>query len=226
MSNALAFFFRGFLIIFVSKKRFVTRFLYPVTSFLSGLCMRSYICVRNTNTNRIYMKDTSSHITVQVLSEVYVIYRPVIFRYIFRKLNGCMEAEDLVQDAFLRLLEYRDILRTETIRSFLYTIVRNLVVDYLRHHYKRQKVMACLQESVSASGNDVENKVIAKDLLLQEKAILCKLPLKAQIVYSKSRFAEKTASEISVELHLSRRTVEGYLLKGRKVVREYMKQCV
>lgn len=86
--------------------------------------------------------------------------------------------------------------------------------------------MACLQESISASGNDVEDKVIAKDLLLQEKAILCRLPLKTQIVYSKSRFAEKTASEISVELHLSKRTVEGYLLKGRKVVREYMKQCV
>ena len=51
------------------------------------------------------MKDTSAHITVQFLTETYTTYRPLVFRYIYRKLNGCMETEDLVQDAFLRLLE-------------------------------------------------------------------------------------------------------------------------
>ena len=56
------------------------------------------------------MKDTSTHITVQFLTEVYVTYRPLVLRYITGKLNGCPEAEDLVQDAFLRLLEYRSML--------------------------------------------------------------------------------------------------------------------
>ena len=68
------------------------------------------------------MKDTSTHITVQFLTEVYVTYRPLVLRYITGKLNGCPEAEDLVQDAFLRLLEYRSMLRPETVRSFLYTL--------------------------------------------------------------------------------------------------------
>lgn len=85
------------------------------------------------------MKDTSSHITVQFLTETYTTYRPLVFRYISYKLNGCLEAEDLVQDAFLRLLEYRSMLRPETVRSFLYTIVRNLVTDYLRRHYKKTR---------------------------------------------------------------------------------------
>lgn len=96
------------------------------------------------------MKDTSTHITVQFLTEVYVTYRPLVLRYIAGKLNGCLEAEDLAQDAFLRLLEYRSMLRPETVRSFLYTIVRNLVTDYLRRHYKKQEVMACMQEKLSA----------------------------------------------------------------------------
>lgn len=85
------------------------------------------------------MKDTSAHITVQFLTETYTTYRPLVVRYIYRKLNGCMETEDLVQDAFLRLLEYRSMLRPETVRSFLYTIVRNLVTDYLRRHYKNKR---------------------------------------------------------------------------------------
>lgn len=85
------------------------------------------------------MKDTSTNLTVQFLTEIYTTYRPLVFRYISYKLNGCLEAEDLVQDAFLRLLEYRSMLRPETVRSFLYTIVRNLVTDYLRRHYKNKK---------------------------------------------------------------------------------------
>ena len=42
------------------------------------------------------MKDTSVHITVQFLTETYTTYRPLVVRYIYRKLNGCMETEDFV----------------------------------------------------------------------------------------------------------------------------------
>lgn len=172
------------------------------------------------------MKDTSTHITVQFLAETYVAYRPLVFRYITRKLNGCPDAEDLVQDAFFRLLEYRSMLRPETVRSFLYTIVRNLVTDYLRRHYKKQEVMACMMEGLSGTVADVESVVIARDLLGQEKMRVKQLPLKIQRVYCKSRFEEKKASEIAEELDIPKRTVEGYLLTSRKMVRGYMRQCI
>lgn len=172
------------------------------------------------------MKDTSTHITVQFLTEVYVTYRPLVLRYITGKLNGCPEAEDLVQDAFLRLLEYRSMLRPETVRSFLYTIVRNLVTDYLRRHYMKQEVMACMQERLSVSVVDTESQIIVKDICRQELFVLQQLPFKTRAVYYKSRFDEKSALEIAIDLDIPKRTVEGYLLKGRKVVREYIKQCI
>lgn len=172
------------------------------------------------------MKDTSAHITVQFLTETYTTYRPLVVRYIYRKLNGCMETEDLVQDAFLRLLEYRSMLRPETVRSFLYTIVRNLVTDYLRRHYKKQEVMACMCEGLSASVEDMESAVMAKDLSCQEEKRVNQLSPKVRTVYSMSRFEGKTTLEIAEELSIPKRTVEGYLLTGRKVVREYMRQCI
>lgn len=172
------------------------------------------------------MKDTSSHINVQFLTETYTTYRPLVFRYISYKLNGCLETEDLVQDAFLRLLEYRSMLRPETIRSFLYTIVRNLVTDYLRRHYKKQEVMACMCEGLSASVEDMESAVMAKDLSCQEEKRVNQLSPKVRAVYSMSRFEGKTTLEIAEELSIPKRTVEGYLLTGRKVVREYMRQCI
>lgn len=171
------------------------------------------------------MKDTSAHITVQFLAETYVAYRPLVFRYITRKLNGCPDAEDLVQDAFLRLLEYRSMLRPETVRSFLYTVVRNLVTDYLRRHYKKQEVMACMMEGLSGTVADAESVVVARDLLNQEKMGVKRLTSKVRIVYSMIRFEEKTLSEVAEELSISKRTIERYLLIGRKAIREYMK-CV
>lgn len=172
------------------------------------------------------MKDTSNHITNHFLTEIYVVYRPLVFRYLSYKLNDCQEAEDLAQDAFLRLLEYQSMLRPETVRSFLYTIVRNLVTDYLRRHYKKQEVMACMYEGLATSVEDMESAVIAEDLSCQEKKQVNKLSPKMRTVYSMSRFEEKTAAEISEKLCLSKRTVEGYLLTGRKIVREYIRKCI
>lgn len=172
------------------------------------------------------MRDTSAHITVQFLTETYTTYRPLVFRYIYRKLNGCMETEDLVQDAFLRLLEYRSMLRPETVRSFLYTIVRNLVTDYLRCHYRKQEVMTSMQEGLSVSVAEVESQVVADDLALHEKRRVSQLPSKPRKVYRMIRFEEKTLSEVAEELNIPKRTVEGHLLAGRRLVREYMKKCI
>jgi len=172
------------------------------------------------------MKDTSNYITNHFLTEIYVVYRPLVFRYLSYRLNDYQEAEDLAQDAFLRLLEYQSMLRPDTVRSFLYTIVRNLVTDYLRRHYKKQEVMACMYEGLATTVEDMESAVIAEDLSCQEKKQVNKLSPKMRTVYSMSRFEEKTASEISEKLCLSKRTVEGYLLAGRKIVREYIRKCI
>lgn len=40
------------------------------------------------------------------------------------------------------------------------------------------------------------------------------------------RFEEKTLSEVAEELNIPKRTVEGHLLAGRRLVREYMKKCI
>lgn len=68
----------------------------------------------------------------------------------------------------------------ETVRSFLYTIVRNLVADYLRRHSFQQEVIACMQERLSASVVDTESQIIVKDICRQELFVLQQLPLKLE----------------------------------------------
>ena len=68
--------------------------------------------------NRIKMSD-------QLITEYYEEYRRIVFFYICRRIDDRDDAEDLTQDAFLRLLEYRMMIRRDTLKYFLFTIVRN-----------------------------------------------------------------------------------------------------
>ena len=82
------------------------------------------------------MKDITMTST-QIVTDSYTSYRRSVYLYIYYKINSKEEAEDLVQDVFLRLMDYKKMLRPDTVKFFIHTIARNLVTDYLRRHYKR-----------------------------------------------------------------------------------------
>ena len=64
-----------------------------------------------------------------IIEEEYKEYYPVIYRYVRCRIKCKYEVEDLVQDVFMRLLDYDNMLQKSTIQSFLFTIARNLVTD-------------------------------------------------------------------------------------------------
>ena len=152
--------------------------------------------------------------------------REAVYRYILKRLECEADSEDLTQDAFLRLLDYGRLLREDTVRHFLFAIVRNLVTDWLRRHYKRQEVSSYLMEGLPKAACDTESQVIADDILRLEMKKVETLSKKCRAIYMMSRFEEMTADEIAEQMNVSKRTVEGHILFGRRRVREYIRQCI
>ena len=111
-------------------------------------------------------------------------------------------------------------------KSFIYTIARNLVIDYLRRYYKAQEITSYIYDSVPASTMETESSIVARDLQAQELKCLRTLPEQRRKIYMLNRFQEKSSSEIAETLQLSKRTVENHLFICRKEVRAYMKQCI
>lgn len=171
------------------------------------------------------MKDTPMT-TTQLIAKSYADYHHSVYLYIYYKINSKEEAEDLSQDVFLRLIDYNQMLRPETVKFFIYTIARNLVTDYLRRHYKRQEMTSYIYDVVEYSSNETESGIIARDLLAHEKMKLSMLPQQRRKIYSMYRFGEKSILDISSNLNISRRTVENHLFISRKEIREYMQQCI
>lgn len=170
--------------------------------------------------------EATTNITDQLITRSYEEYHSTILGYITYRINNHCDAEDLTQDVFVRLLDYKQMLRPDTVRFFLFSIARNLIIDYLRRHYKKQEINSYLYNFMERSSNDTENEILARDLQICEKRLLRLLPVQRRKVYELSRFEEKSAIDISVEMNLSRRTVENHLFISRREMREYMMQCI
>lgn len=165
-------------------------------------------------------------ISARLLADSYREYHRSVFLYIYYKIGNREEAEDLSQDVFLRLMEYDQMICIDTVKSFIFTIARNLVNDFLRRYYRAQEMTSYMYEYAVTYTDDVESRVIADDLLTCEKYKLGLLPARRRTIYALNRYEEKTTLEISRELNLSYRTVENHLFISRKEMREYMRQCI
>jgi RNA polymerase sigma factor (sigma-70 family) len=162
----------------------------------------------------------------RIITSSYNEYHSFVVNYIAQKINSRDEAEDLTQDVFVRLLDYKQMLREETVKSFIFTIARNIVIDYLRRQYKKQEISANMYEFMPTFVNDVESKMHEKEILTLEQMKLSTFSAQRKHVYILARYEEKTIPEISEELNISLRTAESHLYTGRKIMRKYFRECV
>ena len=184
-----------------------------------------YICIVF-KTEKDSIMETTVYTSDNIITRSYEEYHQVILNYITYRIAHRYEAEDLTQDVFVRLMDYKQMLRPDTVKYFLFTIARNLVTDYIRRYYKKQEIDSYLYDFTVTSSNDTEEKILADDLASIERRQLTIFPEQRRVVYILSRYEDKTSTEIAEELHLSRRTVENHLFLGRREMREFFKKCI
>lgn len=66
-------------------------------------------------------------------------YHPLLFRYLHRLTGDADLAEDLAQEAFVRLVDHRG--EVESVKSWLFTVATNLVRDRARTRSRRQELL-------------------------------------------------------------------------------------
>ena len=161
-------------------------------------------------------------ITKQDLRLIYEQYYDELIKYLYYR-SGIMDlAEDIVQELFVKLWEKRDLIKRETLKSFLYTMASNMMVN----HFKRRKVMYNHQNQITKN-QITEYK--SPHFILEEKEfenklnkIISALPDGYREVFLMHRIDEFTYQEIAIRLNIGVKAVEKRMSKSIKIIKEQL----
>ncbi|MBI9064783.1 MAG: RNA polymerase sigma-70 factor [Marinilabiliaceae bacterium] len=167
-----------------------------------------------------------------VYTDVFHQLQPALVSYAMQYIIDRDLSKEIVQEAFLKLWEKRKTLSKGTnLTAYLYKIVRNLSLNYLRHIKIRDEFAKSESQFISeAALNYVALKDKSAERLLEaeimerlQKAVN-KMPPKCRNIFSLSRFDGKTYKEIAQELNITEKTVENQINKALKITRAEMQE--
>ena len=149
-------------------------------------------------------------------------YYDELQHFIFFKSGDTEVAEDIVQEAFLKLWEMRSSVRVETARALLYTIAANLFSNRHKRLKLNFKLRQTLVEDRTFESPEFEMEIKEFDRKLQR--VLSELNENNRTVFLMNRMEQMTYNEIASTLNISVKAVEKRMKKALEHVRKEIEQ--
>ncbi len=158
------------------------------------------------------------------ISNYYTQHRDDIVQYITMRIADACEAEDMVQDIFLRLLRRHQLITPQTLPNLIYTMSRNSVTDYFR----RRRVHEEYEHYLKGwdCDDEMESIISASHLIERMEHSLARLPETCGQVYRLHIYDGLKVSDIAQQLSLPYKQVENRLGQARKQVRQQLRRCI
>jgi RNA polymerase sigma factor (sigma-70 family) len=147
-------------------------------------------------------------------------------------LKNPSDVEDVIQDAYVRVLEYSKASpKIDNPAAFMHRIARNLAIDQIRWRQRTARVCAPCDDSdnirwqvqnVRSQERQIEEVMEQEEMLQTVLSAVEQLPVKCREAYLLSRVEEQTYREISVKVGLSVSMIEKYVLRARRHIAAYV----
>ncbi|MGS2741544.1 RNA polymerase sigma factor [Sinomicrobium sp. M5D2P17] len=144
---------------------------------------------------------------------VYRFYRKKLFGFVFSYTKSEYATKEIVQEVFIKIWEGKEKIKPETFDSYLFTIARNLTLNYLRDTFRRETSKEKLWNNICIEYNPIEAGMISLEYQKIIDNIVKGLPPKKQSIYMLSREEGKNNGEIASTLGISEKTVRNHLWK-------------
>ncbi len=142
-----------------------------------------------------------------VFAKIYKLYATLVRNFIFYKYGDMENAEDVTQNAFIKLWENCDKVPEEKAKSFLFTTANNMTLNVIKH----SKVVLKYSESgtfKSISYETPEYKIEEQEFKEKLDQALADLTVKQREVFLLNRIEDMKYAEIAVLLGISVKAVE------------------
>ena len=153
---------------------------------------------------------------VEKLAMLFERHHISLFNFFLRLTGSRNVSEDLVQDVFFRILNYRKTYKGESkFTTWMYQIARNAHIDYLRKRREEFPLDEQWAESASPDLSPDEELEKGQDIRMMREA-LARLPVKKREVLILSRFQNLKYKEIAELLDCQIGTVKAHVHRAIK----------
>jgi RNA polymerase sigma-70 factor, ECF subfamily len=171
--------------------------------------------------NSAVHEEASRRAQDQALAALVDQYASALYRVAFSVLRNPADAEDAVQEAFLRVLRHRDSLgEVRDHRVWLIRIVWNIVLDRKRRAKTRPETddVSELARVLPSNGLSAEEIAAAAQHHAHVLACVDRLPVKEREVLMLSAFEELSSVEIATVLGITESSVRSRLFRARNLI--------
>ncbi|MCJ8164045.1 RNA polymerase sigma-70 factor [Pontibacter sp. E15-1] len=161
---------------------------------------------------------------VSAFENLYRLFEPKLYAFALRLVRNREDAEEIVQEVFLKVWEGRHLLEPDqNVDGYLFSIAKHLVYNKARRKAYEFAFAQYIAVAGERTGCFTEQAVEFKDLTkLLEDAYDALPPVRRQ-VFVMSRVEGKSNSEIAQLLNTSNSNIENHLHKALKAIRQKFK---
>lgn len=155
-------------------------------------------------------------------SELYIRYKDKLSYFCFYLLKSKEEANDIVQEIFIRIWESRSFINPElSFSAFLYTMARNRIMNYFRDIDIDTKVKEIFAARKITVEETTESQIIYTEYQEILQAAIDLLPTQRKRIFNMSRVENMPHKEIAAELGISINTVQEHISEALKFIKLY-----
>ncbi len=155
---------------------------------------------------------------------LYGVHLDGLCRYACLFVASTEEAEEIIQEVFVRIWERRDALpHLSSFKAYAYQVTKNLVIDYWRQQKRQATAQKWLQAYPAAPEPADAALIYQQGYQMAQKAI-AQLPLKRKQIFLMRTQEELSLDEIAQQLSISKSVVKKQLYAATAFVKAYLQR--
>lgn len=153
-------------------------------------------------------------------TELYTRYKGILILHAYKKLGDFEDAKEIIQEVFSTLwLHHTTLPEVRNCGAYLYTLVRNKVLNFIEHKSVEARYAASFQSFVGEQHYVTDLQLREKEMQAMIDREIDALPTKMREVFLLSRKNHLTHKEIAEKLDISEFTVKNHIKAALKILR-------
>lgn len=148
-------------------------------------------------------------------------YSQKLYRFSLSYLKIETEAEEIVQDVFLKLWENRKQLKSDTsFQSYLFTIAFNAIRKHFNRKTRKEQYTTEILESLASDHASIETNPGYELLVAKLEQLIGQMPERRKEIFIKRKKESISVHDIALSMNISPKTVENQITEAMNFLKK------